>query len=131
MVTQSTHLSKDCYPQLVLNPQRSEIQPTKQLDYRCMPLHLAPRKIICACIIELDTTVELRIKYYCKINYFTTKYYYWNTNKVVAVFHNSKKSLAKLVDRNDVHNVKCHMHLSRCGFLLQLIENRKRHLFFL
>ena len=26
MVTQSTHLSKDCYPQLVSNPNRSEIR---------------------------------------------------------------------------------------------------------
>ena len=41
VVTQSTHLSKDCYAQLVLNPHRSEIRPPKQLDYRCMPLHLA------------------------------------------------------------------------------------------
>ena len=36
VVTQSTHLSKDCYPQLVSNPHRSEIRPPKQLDYRCM-----------------------------------------------------------------------------------------------
>ena len=32
VVTQSTHLSKDCYPKLVPNPQRSEIRPPKQLD---------------------------------------------------------------------------------------------------
>ena len=41
VVTQSTHLSKDCYPQLVPNPNRSEIQPPKQLDYRCISLHPA------------------------------------------------------------------------------------------
>ena len=54
VVTQSTHLLKDCYPQLVLNPHRSEIRPPKQLDYRCMPLHpldlhskaLAYRKVL-------------------------------------------------------------------------------------
>ena len=39
MVTQSTHLSKDCYPQLVSNPHHSEIRPPKQLNYRRMPLH--------------------------------------------------------------------------------------------
>ena len=39
VVTQSTHLSKDCYPQLVSNPHRSEIRPPKQLQ--CMPLHPA------------------------------------------------------------------------------------------
>ena len=40
VVIQSTHLSKDCYLQLVSNPYRSEIQPPKYLDYRCMTLHL-------------------------------------------------------------------------------------------
>ena len=29
MVTQSTHISKDCYPQLVPNPHGSEIRPSK------------------------------------------------------------------------------------------------------
>ena len=37
VVTPSTHLSKDYYPQLLLNPHRSKIQPPKQLDYWCMP----------------------------------------------------------------------------------------------
>ena len=32
--TQSTHLSKYCYPKLVSNPHRSEIRPPKQLDYK-------------------------------------------------------------------------------------------------
>ena len=41
VVTRSTHLSKDSYPQLVSNPYRSEIRPLKQLDYRCMPLRPA------------------------------------------------------------------------------------------
>ena len=41
VVTQSTHLSKDCYPQQVLNQHHSEIWPPKQLDYRCLPLHPA------------------------------------------------------------------------------------------
>ena len=41
VVTQSTHLPKHCYPQLKPNPHRSEIQPSKQLEYRCMPLHYA------------------------------------------------------------------------------------------
>ena len=41
VVTQSTHLSKDCYPQLVSNPLCSEIRPPRQLGYRCMPLHPA------------------------------------------------------------------------------------------
>ena len=41
VVKKSTHLSKDCYPQLIWNPLCSEIQPPKQLDYRCMPLHPA------------------------------------------------------------------------------------------
>ena len=44
-ITQSTHLSKDCYPQLVSNPHRSKIRPPMQLDYRCMPLH--PAKLAC------------------------------------------------------------------------------------
>ena len=35
----STHLSKNCYPQLASNPHRSEIRSPKQLDYKCMPLH--------------------------------------------------------------------------------------------
>ena len=39
VVTQSTHLSKNCYPQLASNPHRSEIRSPKQLDYKCMPLH--------------------------------------------------------------------------------------------
>ena len=39
VVTQFTHLSKDCYPQLVSNPHRSKIRSPQQLDYRCMPLH--------------------------------------------------------------------------------------------
>ena len=39
VVTQSTHLLKDCYPQLVPNPHRFKMQPPKQLDQRCMPLH--------------------------------------------------------------------------------------------
>ena len=38
VVTQSSQLSKDCYPQLVLNPNRSEIRPPKHLDYKCMSL---------------------------------------------------------------------------------------------
>ena len=33
VVTQSTHLLKDCYPQLVSNPHRSEIRLPEQLDY--------------------------------------------------------------------------------------------------
>ena len=37
--SQSTQLSKDCYPQLVSNPQRSEIRPSQQLGYRGMSLH--------------------------------------------------------------------------------------------
>ena len=41
VVTQSTHLQKDCYPQLVLNSNHSEIRPPKQLDHRCILLHLA------------------------------------------------------------------------------------------
>ena len=40
VVTQFTHLLKDCYSQLVLNPHCSEVIPTKQLDYRCIPFHL-------------------------------------------------------------------------------------------
>ena len=40
VVTQSTYLTKNCYPQLVLYPHRSEIETPKQLDYRYMPLHL-------------------------------------------------------------------------------------------
>ena len=38
VVTKFSELSKDCYPQLVLNPNRSEIRPPKHLDYKCMPL---------------------------------------------------------------------------------------------
>ena len=38
--TQSTHQFKQCYFQLVSNPQCSEIRPPKYLNYRCMSLHL-------------------------------------------------------------------------------------------
>ena len=40
VATQSSHLSNGCYPQLLSNPHRSEIRPLKQLDHRCIPLHL-------------------------------------------------------------------------------------------
>ena len=43
VVTQSTHLSSDSYPQQVSNPRQSGIGPPKQLDYRCMSLHPANR----------------------------------------------------------------------------------------
>ena len=48
LVTKFTHLSKDCYPQLVLNSHRSKIRLSKHLDCRCMPLHptLAGSKVI-------------------------------------------------------------------------------------
>ena len=49
VVTHPTHVSKDCYPQLVSNPHRSEIWPPKWLDYRCMPPHLALYDIKCVC----------------------------------------------------------------------------------
>ena len=39
MFAQSTHLLKNCYPQLVLNSHCSEIWPPKCFDYRCMQLH--------------------------------------------------------------------------------------------
>ena len=67
VVTQSTHLSKDCYPQLVSNPRRSEIQPPKQLDYRCMPLHPALPTIICH---YLQKTFQL--KFYHHHGFFKT-----------------------------------------------------------
>ena len=38
VLTQSTHLSKDCCSQLILSPNLSEIAPPEQLDYRCMSL---------------------------------------------------------------------------------------------
>ena len=38
--TQSTHQFKQCYFQLLSNPQCSEIWPPKYLNYRCMSLHL-------------------------------------------------------------------------------------------
>ena len=44
VVIQSTHLSKDCYSQLVSNPHCFESRPLKQLDYRCMPLHPSTKK---------------------------------------------------------------------------------------
>ena len=50
VVTQSTQLSRDCYPQLVLNPHHSEIRLPMQLDYRCMPLHAALRHYTRLCI---------------------------------------------------------------------------------
>ena len=39
VVTEFTHLLKDCSAQLGLNPHHTEILPLKQLDYNCMPLH--------------------------------------------------------------------------------------------
>ena len=36
VVTQPTHLLKNCYPQMRENPHRSEILPAKQLDNCCM-----------------------------------------------------------------------------------------------
>ena len=45
MVTQSTHLLKDCYPQPVLNTHHSEIRPLKELDYWCMPVHSASNNV--------------------------------------------------------------------------------------
>ena len=41
VVTQSTNLSIDCYPQQVSNSYRSKIRLPKQPDYKCMPLHPA------------------------------------------------------------------------------------------
>ena len=41
VVTQSTNLSKDCYPQQVSNSHRSKIWLPKQPDCKCMPLHPA------------------------------------------------------------------------------------------
>ena len=38
--TQSTHQFKQCYFQLLSNPQCSKIWPPKYLNYRCMSLHL-------------------------------------------------------------------------------------------
>ena len=64
VVTQSTHLSKD---QLVSNPRRSEIQPPKQLDYRCMPLHPALPAITCH---YLQKTFQL--KFYHHHGFFKT-----------------------------------------------------------
>ena len=45
VVTQSNHLLKYCFLQLVLNPHCSEIQPPKYLQvyYRCMPQHRAKK----------------------------------------------------------------------------------------
>ena len=40
VLTKSTHLSKDCYLKLVLNPHSSEIRSSKQLDSRCIPTRL-------------------------------------------------------------------------------------------
>ena len=37
--TQSTHLSKECYIQLVLNPHCSKILSPIQVDHRCKPMH--------------------------------------------------------------------------------------------
>ena len=51
-VTRSTHLSKDCYPQLVLNPHPSEIRPLQQLDYRWMPLHPAERFLVLSVLCQ-------------------------------------------------------------------------------
>ena len=39
VVTQSTHLLKDCHPQLVSNLNHSKMLPRKQLDCECMLLH--------------------------------------------------------------------------------------------
>ena len=55
VVTQSTHLSKDCYLQLVSNLYRSEIRSPKQLDYRCMP-------VICSSKLSDDTLVPASMK---------------------------------------------------------------------
>ena len=60
VVTQSIHLSKDCYPQLVSNPHRSEIQPPKQLDYSCLPLHPAKN-------LSNITILEIKNTDYCSI----------------------------------------------------------------
>ena len=63
VATQSTHLSKDCYPQLVSNPHRPEIWPPKQLDYRCMPLHHNKfQKVITILFVVLGTkSSQLRL----------------------------------------------------------------------
>ena len=55
VVTQTTHLSKDCYPQLVLNPHHSDIQPPKQLDYKCKALHDA----WCYDNVDVRTDIDL------------------------------------------------------------------------
>ena len=64
--TQSTHLSKECYPQLVLNPLCYEIWPPKQLDYKSMLLHPVVLHIF-------KTASERKIIFFlfldCSVNY--------------------------------------------------------------
>ena len=72
LATQSTHQSKDCYPELVSNPPLSEIRPPKQLDYRCMLLHPADSKMftviflncssLCFCQFQKETIVDDHIQ---------------------------------------------------------------------
>ena len=65
LVTQSTHLSKDCYPQLASNPHRSEIQPPKQLDYRCMLLHHDTTRNFKQLLLFYDCYLQTRNFIYC------------------------------------------------------------------
>ena len=67
VVTQSIHLSKDCYPQLLSNPHCSKIRLPKQLDYKCMPPHLPLRHLKRHLVFKVLT--ESKVFYFSKKDY--------------------------------------------------------------
>ena len=76
VVTQSTHLSRDCYPLLVSNLHHSEIRPPKQLDYRCMPLHPTKESLLSQ-FVTIDQALFL---IFLPFNYVVTGFFvnFWH-----------------------------------------------------
>ena len=102
VVTQSTHLSKDSYPQLVSNPHRSEIRPPKQLDCRCLLLHPALfvklRRHASDQVSTFYNSItnlgeRQQIKQKVHLSYLTNCHTYWASEKsapVCSILYNSQ-----------------------------------------
>ena len=88
VVKQSTHLSRDCYPQLILNPHRSKIRPPQQLDCRSMPLHPGTQTtvdfifITCQCFKYSSITfaacyIAVPVWFIVSLNFNSSSYFIW------------------------------------------------------